>query len=108
MSDQIAVAPPGSAGAAARDINSDLDKGIGDNLDAALLQNHLHDGVRYSVKNRVVTQTGQANSQSQRDQVQQVASGVPNVAQVVNELQVKNQKATSSESRRGKRGKAGT
>jgi osmotically-inducible protein OsmY len=77
-------------------MNSDLDKGIGNNLDAALIQANLHDNVKYAVKNNVVTLTGDVNSESKRGQAQQMASMVPNVQQVVNELQVKAQKATSS------------
>jgi osmotically-inducible protein OsmY len=45
----------------------------------------------------VVTLTGEVVSQSARRQAEGIASSVPNVWQVVNELQVKNQKATSSE-----------
>lgn len=97
VADQVAVIPPGEAGSAARDINGDLDKGIQENLDAALLQTKLHDGVKFSVKNRVVTLTGEVDTPARRQQVQQVAAQTPNVAQVVNELQVKNQKATSSD-----------
>jgi osmotically-inducible protein OsmY len=77
-------------------MNSDLDKGIESNLDAALVQAKLNSGVKYSVTNHVVTLTGEVDSQSKRTQVEQVASTVPNVQQVVNELQVKNQKASSS------------
>jgi osmotically-inducible protein OsmY len=66
-------------------------------LDAALIQSKLRDGVEFAVKNHVVTLTGQVNSQSKRRAVESVAAAVPNVQQVVNELQVKNQKATSSE-----------
>jgi osmotically-inducible protein OsmY len=81
----------------ARTINSDLDKGIELNLDAALIADNLHDGVKYAVKNHVVTLTGEVDSQSKRREAARVAGSVPNVQQVVNELQVKNQKATSSE-----------
>jgi osmotically-inducible protein OsmY len=52
--------------------------------------------VKHDVKNGVVTLTGEVSSQSERAQVETVAAAVPNVLQVVNELQVKNQKATSS------------
>jgi osmotically-inducible protein OsmY len=52
--------------------------------------------VKYSVKNHVVTLTGDVDSQATRATAQQVAASVPNVQQVVNELQVKRQKATSS------------
>jgi hyperosmotically inducible periplasmic protein len=48
------------------------------------------------VKNGVLTLSGEVNSQARRAQVEKVASAVPNVQQVVNELQVKNQKAISS------------
>ena len=96
VSNEIAVEPVG-AEREARAVNTDLDKGIEQNLDAALILNKLHDQVKYAVKNRVVTLTGDVNSQARRREAQQVAASVPNVQQVVNELQVKNQKATSSE-----------
>src|SRR5271157_805049 len=95
VSNQIAVVPPGGE-SAAKTVNSDLDAGIEKNLDAALIQNKLHKGVTYNVKSGVVTLTGEVSSQAKRAQVEQVASTVPNVLQVVNELQVKNQKATST------------
>ena len=92
---QIAVVPPGVE-SDAKAINSDLDKGIEKNLDAALIQNRLRKGVKYSVKNGVVTLTGDVNSQARREQAQSVAAGVPNVRQVVNEVEVKGQKATTT------------
>jgi osmotically-inducible protein OsmY len=78
-------------------MNSDLDKGIEQNLDAALIQSKLHDNVKYAVKNHVVTLTGEVDSQSTRQDAEKIAASVPNVQQVVNELQVKKQKASSSE-----------
>jgi hyperosmotically inducible protein len=96
VSNQIAVVPK-AAESDAKSMNSDLDKGIEQNLDAALIQNKLHRRVKYSVKNHVVTLTGEVDSQATRQQAETVAASVPNVQQVVNELQVKNQKATSSE-----------
>ena len=95
VSNQIAVIPPGDA-SAARAVNSDLDDGIAKNLDAALIQNKLHESVKYDVKNHVVTLTGEVDSQSKRRQAESIASSVPNVGQVVNELQIKSQKATTS------------
>jgi osmotically-inducible protein OsmY len=89
------VIPPGAEGDA-KMVNSDLDKGIDNNLHAALIQNKLQKGVKYEVKSGVVTLTGEVNSQSKRALVEQVASNVPNVQQVVNELQVKDQKASST------------
>jgi len=96
VADQIAVLPLG-AESEARTMNSDLDKGIEQNLDAALIQSKLHKGINYTVKSGEVKLTGEVDSQSKRRAVAKVASTVPNVQQVVNELQVKNQKASSSE-----------
>jgi hyperosmotically inducible protein len=95
VADEIAVLPLG-AESDARTMNSDLDKGIEQNLDAALIQSKLHKGVKYAVKSGVVTLTGEVDSQSKRREVAKVAAAVPNVQQVVNDLQVKNQKASSS------------
>lgn len=96
VADQIAVIPPGGDNKAEA-INSDLDKGIEKNLDAALIQAKLDKGVKYEIKNRVVTLKGEVNSQTKRARVETIASNVPNVQQVVNELEVKGQKATSSQ-----------
>jgi hyperosmotically inducible periplasmic protein len=95
VANELAVVPPGDTHDA-KAMNSDLDKGIQQNLDAALIYAKLHDGVKYSVKNHVVTLTGNVDSEDSRGRAQQVAASVPNVQQVVNELQVKDQKATAS------------
>ena len=95
VANQIAVLPSGVE-SEAKAVISDLDKAIEKNLDAALIQNKLHKSVKYDVKNGVVTLTGEVNSQSKRAQAEQIASAVPNVKQVVNDLQIKNQKASSS------------
>ena len=96
VADQIAVVPVGIE-KDARAVNSDLDDGIEKNLDAALIQNGMRDDVKYEVKSNVVTLSGEVNSQAKRDQAERVATSVPNVKQVVNDLQVKNQKASSSQ-----------
>jgi osmotically-inducible protein OsmY len=96
VANQIVVLPTGME-KNAKTVNSDLDQGIEKNLDAALIQNKMQDEVKYKVKSGVVTLTGEVNSQNKRDQAEQVATQVPNVKQVVNDLQVKNQKASSSQ-----------
>jgi hyperosmotically inducible periplasmic protein len=96
VSDQIAVRPPGYE-STAKKVDSDLDKGIEKNFDAVLVRHKLDSAVKYDVKNGVVTLTGHVNSQSRRAWVEKLATGVPNVRQVVNELEVKNQKASSSD-----------
>jgi osmotically-inducible protein OsmY len=95
VSNQIAVLPPGAEGDAKK-VNSALDKGIESNLDAALIRENLQHDVKYAVKNHVVTLTGDVDSQATRRRAADAATAVPNVQQVVNELQIKAQKATSS------------
>jgi hyperosmotically inducible periplasmic protein len=97
VSDQISVRPPGNE-SEARAVDADLDKGIEKNLDAALVKNRLKKDVNYDVKNGVVTLTGKVTSQGKRAQVEKLAADLPNVKQVVNELEVKGQKASSTHS----------
>jgi hyperosmotically inducible protein len=95
VGNEIAVLPPGGE-STAKAINNDLDDGIKKNLDAALIASAFKDQVKYAVKSGVVTLTGEVNSQAARGEAQRIAAAVPNVQQVVNKLDVKNQKATSS------------
>lgn len=92
---EVAVIPVGDE-ALAKAVNKDLDMGIEHNVDAALLRAQMHDSVKYEVKNAVVTLTGEVQSQTIRAAAEDIASRVPNVKQVVNTLQIKGQKATSS------------
>jgi hyperosmotically inducible protein len=95
VADQIAVRPPGNE-SMAKKVDADLDKAIEKNVDAALVQNKYDKNVKYDVKNGVVTLTGKVSSQTKRALVERIVTEVPNVQQVVNELQVRDQKATSS------------
>jgi len=95
VADQIAVVPPADS-SAAKKVNADIDEGIEKNIDAALTRNKLKKDVSYDVKNGVVTLTGTVNSLRQKSEAERIAKSVPHVAQVVNEIQVKNQRAASS------------
>jgi osmotically-inducible protein OsmY len=95
VANQIAVLPRG-AESDAKKVNVDLDRGIDSNLDAALIENKLHESVKYAVKNQVVTLSGDVDSQSKRARAGKIAADVVNVEQVVNELQVKGQRASES------------
>jgi len=94
VANEVAIVPPG-AEQMAKTVNSDLDKGIEKNLDAALVANRFGSQVKYEVKNRVVVLKGDVDSQARRTEAAKIASSVPNVGQVVNDIQLKNQKATS-------------
>jgi hyperosmotically inducible protein len=95
VADQIAVRPPGNE-SEAKAVDSDLDKAIEKNLDATLVKHRLKKNVKYDVKNGVVTLKGDLPSQAKREQVEKLAASVPNVKQVVNEIEVKGQKASST------------
>ena len=94
VANEIAVVPRGIE-SDAKTVNKDPDEAIKKNLDPVLIRQSLHDDVKYDVKNGVVTLTGNVNSQATRSAAQKIAAEVPNVQQVVNKLEVKNQKATS-------------
>ena len=95
VADEIGVRPNDSDGTAKK-VDSDLDKGIDKNLEAMLVEHKMDRGVHYDVKNGVVTLKGNVVSQGQRSNLEKLAQQVPNVKQVVNELEVKNQRATST------------
>ena len=95
VSNEIGVRPGGEE-STAKKVDSDLDSGIDKNLDAMLVQHRLKSDVRYDVNNGVVTLKGDVPSQAQRTSVEKLAGQVPNVKQVVNKLEVKHQKATST------------
>jgi len=96
VADQIMVLTVGGE-KEGKAISADLDEGIEKNLDAALIQNKMHERVKYAVKSGVVTLSGDVSSQEKREHAGNVAARVVNVRQVVNDLQVKAQKATSSQ-----------
>jgi osmotically-inducible protein OsmY len=75
VANEIAMRPPGLE-RDAKTVTADLDKGIEQNLDAALIQNGLHDGVKYGVRTGVVTLTGEVNSQTKRAQAEKVDRSV--------------------------------
>jgi osmotically-inducible protein OsmY len=95
VANEIKVLPPGMEGDA-KTVSSDVDDAIEKNLHAALTQAGYKDGVDYSVKSGVVTLTGTVQTEATRTAVEKVAAGVPNVAQVVNTLEIKNHRATST------------
>jgi hyperosmotically inducible periplasmic protein len=96
VSDQVGVRPAG-AESTAKKVDSELDGGIDKNLEAMLVQHRLSKEVKYDVNNGVVTLKGDVSSQGQRASAEKLAKQVPNVKQVVNELEVKHAHATSTQ-----------
>jgi hyperosmotically inducible protein len=89
VSNQISIEPPGLE-ARARDIESNVDASIEKNFKAVLLANRWEkDDISYKAKNGVLTLKGKVLSQQERQDIEKTAATVPNVTQVVNELDVK-------------------
>jgi osmotically-inducible protein OsmY len=95
VSNQLAVRPVGFE-SEAKEIDSDLDSGIESNFHAALISNNIDKGVEYDAKNGVLTVKGEVNSQASRNRIEELAASIPYVQQVVNEIQVMGQKATTT------------
>jgi osmotically-inducible protein OsmY len=92
VSNEIGVRPEGAEGTA-KDIDNNLDSGIEKNYKAALTENRLdNQHIRVDVKNGVVTLKGDVDNMQQRQQAEKLAANIPNVQQVVNELEVKGAK----------------
>ena len=94
ISNQIGVRPSGFE-TEAKKVDSSLDTAIEKNLEAILVGKHLDQGIKYAAKNGVLTLSGEVDSISKRHELEQLAASVPNVKQVVNELQITGIKATS-------------
>jgi len=89
IANEISVEPVGNE-ADARKIESNVDDAIEKNYKAALISNGLDkQDINFDSKNGVLTLKGKVKSMQQRQVAEQVASSVPNVGQVVNEIQVR-------------------
>jgi osmotically-inducible protein OsmY len=89
IANEISVEPLGSE-SEAKTVESNQDSAIEKNYKAALAQKRLDkQSIRYNAKNGVLMLKGTVDTPKQRDEAQQLASSIPNVQQVVNEIQVK-------------------
>jgi hyperosmotically inducible protein len=89
IANEISVEAVG-AESRSRAMESNLDDGIENNYKAALLSKGLDkQSIHYKVKNGVLTLTGSVQNAQQREEAAQLASRVPNVRQVVNQLDVR-------------------
>jgi hyperosmotically inducible periplasmic protein len=89
VANEISVQPVGGE-SEAKDAQSALDNGIEENYKAALISSSLEkQDISYSAKNGVLTLTGKVRTTAQRQQAQQLASAVPHVQQVLNQVEVK-------------------
>src|ERR1700692_937426 len=86
---EISIRPVG-AESDAKSMASDLDDGIEKNYKAALIANHLNkQHIDFNAKNGVLTLKGSVETADERRQAQTAAANVPNVQQVLNQIEVK-------------------
>jgi osmotically-inducible protein OsmY len=95
ISNEIGVRPEG-AESDAKKIDSNLDDAIEKDFKAVIIANRLEkQHISFDAKNGVLTLKGDVDTSAQRQQVEKLASTVPNVQQVVNELDVKGKRKSS-------------
>lgn len=89
VANEIGVRPPEASNAGA--VASNLDSAIEDNFKAAVKAHpNLDDqSIHASSKNGTIVITGSVKTSAQKNEVSTLAKRVPNVQQVVNELEVK-------------------
>ena len=85
VADEVGVQPAPTA-KIAKEVSADEDAAINKNLDAAFTAAGLK-GVNHKTKNGVVILTGKVPAAATRSQAELAATQIPNVQQVVNEIQ---------------------
>ena len=89
IANEISVQPVGDE-SQAKAVASNLDDGIENNYKAALISKRLDKlSIHYKAKNGVLTLSGGVKNPQQKSQAEMLASKVPNVQQVVNQLEVR-------------------
>jgi hyperosmotically inducible protein len=98
IADEIGVRPPDVS--QARAVASDLDSAIEDNFKASIkAHGNLNDqSISGSAKNGTLVLKGTVKTSAQRKEAESLAKHVPNVQQVVNELEVKPNKHSTANS----------
>jgi osmotically-inducible protein OsmY len=92
VSNEIGVRPENASGQAGK-VDSNLDDAIKSDWKALEAKNDWgKQHIRTDVKNGVLTLKGDVDTQQQRAEIEKAAAQIPNVTQVVNELDVKTAK----------------
>jgi hyperosmotically inducible protein len=99
IANEVGVRPAGAEGQAGS-VASNLDSAIEDNYKASLkAHKNLDDqSIDYSAKNGTLMLKGSVKTAAQKSEAEKLAKHVPNVQQVVNEIEVKPGKHSSANS----------
>ncbi|MGC2698072.1 MAG: BON domain-containing protein [Candidatus Angelobacter sp.] len=96
VANEIGVRPDGVENSAKK-IDSNVDDAIVKDFKAVIIAHRLdRQHIRYDAKNGVLTLKGDVDTPALREQAEKLAASVPNVQQVVNELDVKGGKRKSA------------
>lgn len=98
VANELAVRPPNADNSQMKAVGSSLDDGIEDNFKAALkAHKNLDDqSIHYDAKNGTLMLKGSVKTAAQKSEAMTLAKNVPNVQQVVNELEVKSDKHSTA------------
>lgn len=89
IANEVSVQPVGEE-SEARAVTSNLDDAIEKDYKAALISSHLDkQHIRYAASNGVLTLNGTVQNTGQKQEAEKLAGKVPNVKEVVNQLDVK-------------------
>lgn len=96
VANELAIRPIG-AESQFKAVDSSLDNGIEDNFKAALKSNKTLDdqSISYKAKNGTLVLTGSVKTAAQKSEAMKLAKNIPNVKEVVNEIEVKPSKDSS-------------
>jgi hyperosmotically inducible periplasmic protein len=99
IANEIGVRPEGAESQAGK-VASSLDSGIEDNFKAALKahQNLDDQSIHYSAKNGTLVLNGSVKTAAQKKEAGDLAKRIPNVEQVVNEIEIKPGKHSTTRS----------
>jgi osmotically-inducible protein OsmY len=96
ISNEVGIRPEGLESKAGK-IDANVDSAIEKDFKAVLIANRLEkQHIRYTAKNGVLTLKGKVDDPALREKAEKLAASVPNVQQVVNELDIKGGKRATT------------
>ncbi len=98
VANELAVRPPTADNSQGKAVDNSLDKGIEDNFKAELkAHKNLDDqSIHYDATNGTLVLKGSVKTAAQKQEAMKLAKHIPNVKEVVNELDVQPDKNTSA------------
>ena len=99
VANELAVRPPNADASQMKAVDSNLDDGIENNYKAAIkAHKNLDDqSIHFDAKNGTLVLKGSVKTAAQKSEAMTLAKSVPNVKEVVNELEVKPDKHSSAD-----------